>query len=541
MFDFDTGGFQPCSPGATGGDGPWARLDLHAPQSYGTQVLRPFLYGFDTRAANFLLDKGDTLDEAFRRKDVQNSEITAKIMRPDPMGNPINMSSFNECWTFVLTLHIPNNVNSGILAAEGSKYLIFRGHCGDEPIAPSTVWMSTPVVNHDCRLIVHSREILRDNPKIINMFGCKGSTDVCGSVDVVDGCLNMCSNDNELYIIKPSDVLEYNSLSGVSGQTAAPSLCAITNDRKTVSADLKDPGLHLRQILQGIDAATEEARIAEFAPHGVDSFNGALSAATDTSLYKENVVSQLSMMNGAGEVDQGIEIKSVVTIGDIERVYPNLIIQPIQRDIPTMMDVVDQEGVSKKTVYSSMAASAISSIAERCGLASIAFMYTSRNPAKQGSLDTSDYRVKEDMCTLSCPPSDPNAYGNTLKAAVMLFMNRLHTDLEPFIKLNCGDFTMSATYSYDTEVRVDLQFIDDNNNSEGWFESPSRLSSLSSTSVGNKDNFMSNGRALNKFVMAVQGNTQKGALGLTAFDRPVDFGDDTPVESPLEGAFSSII
>lgn len=536
MFNFDTGPFNPGQIDMSG-SGMWARLDLHAPQSYGTQVLRPFVYGFGTDTVDTLLSKGDNIADVFKRKDVQNSSVMSEIIKPDPTGVMIHMDGFNACWSFVLTIHIPNNVNSGILAAEGSKYLIFRGHCADEPVVPSSIYLSTPIINKECRLIVHSREIIRNNPKIINAFGNRGTTDVCGAVDVIDGCLNVCSDNRELFVIKPSDVLENYSLSGLGESVSAPGLCSITNDRQPISTSLKNPGLHLKQIIQGISATEEEMKVAEFAPHGFDSFNGAMSPMNDCSVYKENVVSQLSMMGGAGEVSQGVDIKGVVTIADVERAYPNLVVQPITREVQNMMmDIVPQEGVSKKTVYSSMAASAISSIASGCGLASIAFMYTSYNPNKGDSLDKSDYRVKEEMCTLTCPPADPNAYGNTLKAAVQLFMMKMHNDLEPFIKYTCGDFMLTATYSLDTETRVDLQFLDDANMSAGWFETPSRLSSLSSTSVGTKDNFTSNGHALNAFVLGIQGKTQKNALGLSAFDRPIM---EAPVESSLDGVFSA--
>jgi len=178
-------------------------------------------------------------------------------------------------------------------------------------------------------------------------------------------------------------------------------------------------------------------------------------------------------------------------------------------------------------------------------LMSIAFMYTSYNPSKRGQLITSDYRVKEDMCTLTYPPSNPEQYATTLKAAVQTFMMKIRNDLEPFIKYVCGDFMMTAMYSLDTETRVDLQFLDDSattNGGAGWFETPSRLSSLSSTSVGTKENFDSNGHSLNQFIMQVQGRTQKGALGLTAFDRPVihNSQDDSPADSVLAGLFNPI-
>lgn len=522
----------------TSNQGGWARLYLYAPQQYGTQVLRPFVYGFDENVAGFLMDKGDSLSSALKRKDVMNTDTVAQIIRPDPIGTDIDMTGFSNMWSFVLILHIPNNMSSGIMAAEGSKLLVFRGHCGDEPIDPTSAWMSTPIINRNCGLIVHSREIVRDNPKFISAFGMRGSMDVVGTTDVIDGSLNACAENHDLFLLTPSDVLGNYSYRGID-VASAPGLSSISNARTPISSNLKDPGLHLRQILQGIDASNEELQTMEFAPHGIDSFSGALSAATDVAQYKENVVNQLTSMNGP-DTEQGIELKNIVTIGDVERAYPNLTVIPTQIDNPSMMDIVPQDAPSKRTVYSSMAASAISSIAAGCGLGSIAFMFQSYDPARRGELDPSSHQVVPEYTTLTCPPSDPSMYSQTLKAAVELFMMKIKNDLVPFIKYICGEFSIQAFYSFDRETMVDLQFLDDSasTNGGGWFQTPSRLSSLSTTSVGTKANFENNGKSLNAFVMQIQGKTQKGALGLTAFDRPLDFG--APVHNETAGLFSTI-
>lgn len=521
--------------------GPWAKLFLYSARQYGTQVLRPFSYGFTEQAANFLLGKGDTLNEAMQRKDVRYSPEVASIIRPDAQGVAIDMTSFSNMWSFVLLIHLPNNYNSGVLSAEGSKLLVFKGHCGDEPLDPASAWMSTPIINKNCPLFVHSREILRDNPTMINAFGCKNTVDVCGITDVIDGCLNVCSKDKELYLMTPSNVLDNFSSNGLENASAA-GLCSIANDRKTVQADLKDPGLHLRQILQGIDASNEEATSAEYSPHGIDTFSGALSPAADVTQFKQNVVSQLSMMNGPSDIEQGIEIKNVVTIGDVERGYPNLIVIPQAINNMPQMDILPQDYVSKRTNYSSMAASAITAIASGCGLCSISFQYQSYDPARRSDLIKSSFQVVPENTMLTCPPSNPDMYNLHLEGAVKMFRMKLENDLVPFIKYVCGEFFMQATYSNNAETVVNLQFLDDSpsTNGDGWFETPNRLSSLSSTSVGTKENFDNNGYSLNAFVAQIQGQTQKNAMGLTAFDRPgIDFGN-APSESILAGAFGGI-
>lgn len=522
--------------------GPSARLYLYSPRNWGTQVLRPYTYGFTAASADFLLGKADTLNDAFRRNDVRNTEAVASIIRPDAQGTAIDMTGFSNLWTFVLVLRIPNNYRSGIMAAEGSKLLVFKGHCGDEPIDPSSVWMSTPIINRNCPLFVHSREILRDNPTNINAFGMRDTVTVCGVTDVIDGSLNVNSNNNELYLMTPSDVLSNYTLDGYTSASAA-GLCTIANDRKTVQSDLKDPGLHLKQILQGVDASMNEASSQEYSPHGIDSFSGALSPAADVTQFKENVVSQLSMMNGPSDVEQGIEIKNAPFIGDIERAYPDLVIIPQRIDTNPQMDILPQDYVSKRTTYSSMAASAISAIAAGCGLSSISFQYQSYDPARRDDLDKSSFQVVPSMTMLTCPPSNQAMYNLNLEGAVKMFRIKLEQDLTPFIKYICGEFFLQATYISNGETTVNLQFLDDtrSTNGDGWFETPNRLSSLSSTTVGNKENFDNNGNSLNAFVMHVQGQTCKNAMGITAFDRPnVDFGSTTPTYNPLADALPNL-
>ena len=137
--------------------GAWATLMLYSPRIYGNPVLRPLVYGFYAQADNFLLSKGDTIDEAIKRKDVINTEAVASIIRPDALGTEIDMTDFSQMWTFMLLIHLPNNVRSGILASEGSKLLVFRGHCREEPIDAAAIWMSTAIINRRCPLFVHSR------------------------------------------------------------------------------------------------------------------------------------------------------------------------------------------------------------------------------------------------------------------------------------------------------------------------------------------------------------------------------------------------
>lgn len=519
--------------------GAWAKLMLYSPRIYGNQVLRPFVYGFSEQAANFLLSKGDTIDEAIKRKDVINTEAVASIIRPDALGTEIDMTDFSQMWTFMLLIHLPNNVRSGILASEGSKLLVFRGHCGEEPIDAASIWMSTPIINRRCPLFVHSREVLRDNPTSINAFGKMNTVDVCGVLDVIDGCLNTCSKDKELLLMTPSNVLENFSVKGIENASAA-GLCSIANDRQAVQSALKDPGLHLRQIIQGISSATQEAASMEFGPHGIDSFSGALSPAEDTMQFKTNVANQLSMMNGPNTINIGIDIKGVVTIGDVEMGFPNLVVIPQQISQTAQMDILPQNYNSMRTSYSSMAASAISSIAAGCGLCSISFQFQSYDPARRDELNKSSFAVVSENAMLTCPPANPSMYNSMLVSAVKLFRMKFESDVVPFIKYICGDFFIQATYSNNAETVVNLQFLDNSasTNGDGWFETPNRLSSLSSTTLGDKQNFDNNGHSLNSFVLQIQGNTQKNAMGLTAFNRPgVDFGDAVPVEMPLFNAF----
>ena len=66
------------------------------------------------------------------------------------------------------------------------------------------------------------------------------------------------------------------------------------------------------------------------------------------------------MSSGESRVNQAIDITNVLTLGEIDRVYPDIQVIPIMNgSSPLMMDIMDQSQVSKRNVYSSMAASAI--------------------------------------------------------------------------------------------------------------------------------------------------------------------------------------
>ena len=500
----------------------FAKLLLYSPRFYGNQVLRPFIYGFTEDATNKLLGCGDTLTKSFDREDVANSEAIANVIKPASEGTELDMSGYQQCWTFTLVINRPNNFNGGAFAARGSQTTIISGHCAQDPVSAISI-PGSENFNMDCPLIVHSREMINDGSETINAYGMHTPTDIICADDVLDPSMDQMAKDRNLYKMTPQDVLmNYGMTAGEVVQTEAN--CAMCNaDRVPIQMALKSPGTHLRQILQGLDTQNETVKLAELSPRGAGSL-GAINDVYDVDQYKTGVGNQLGQMSvGCMTQTNGIDVTGVFTIGDVARVYPDVTI--ITQRLPMynqIGDIIPQATVDPQVQYSSMVSSATAAIAADCGLSSISFQYVSHDPAHRNDLDKSSFQVVPENTYLSSPPGDQETYNQVLVAAVSMFRMRFKKEVAPFILGVVGDFAVQVIYSINSETMVKLHLLENNltNFLDGWTEAPNRLSSLSTTSVGNVNDFQNNGHALNEFVLQVNGKTSVNAMGLPAFDMP---------------------
>ena len=510
----------------TGGNGPVAILFLYTPRQYGTQVLRPYVYAFSENAVDKLLGGGDTMSDAFKRADIAGSEEVASCIRPDAKGIGLNMDIASMMWTFLLFIRTPNNYSGVALRANGFNTAIMTGQCLEEPVGP------LGSINPDCRLMVHSRQIMNSG-SFIGAGGSFQKTRILTSDDIIDPSMSMAADNRELFLTTPFTVLEHyddgDVRASTEAQVALPAL-----DRSPVPVALKTPGVHMTKILNGLDTQNREAAAAEFTPDGLSGLD-TLSPADDVDQYRNGFTNKMSSLTmGCPTQTNGIDATSLFTIGDLDRIYNGGLKVKVQHVAESARyDVIPQDIENPKVAYSSFIASSIIGLAMDTGLSSISFMYTSHDPLKSSELVKSTFQVAPDDTYLASPPSDPEMLRRTLVSAVQTFQTLFEKNVAMFIVPVVGDFTVAVRYSNTGECQVNLQLEDfgmnTNLSDNAWLESPMRMSAITTTSVGNIDTFRGNGHVLSKLLLYTQGKTQMGALGQPAFPTPMN---DAPVDVP---------
>lgn len=518
------------------GTGPNAILFLYSPRMYDTQVLRPFVYGFTDGAVNKLLGAADTMTGALGRSDIIGSEEVASCIKPDTNGVSIDMQTMSALWTFTLVITRPNDYAGTVMFASGYRTTIMTGQCLDEPVNQ----FGTP--NPDCHLQVHSRQVLRTSQPSVGLLGARSPTQVLCADDILDPSLNMCAPTKDLYLLTPYTVLS--NYDGVDMPTTTPQLCALStlNKRNPVQSALKTPGVHLKQIVQGLDTQNREASAEEYSPNGMSSM-GAMYGADDIQQYKEGLINKYSQASfGTAPQTDGLDATDIFTIGEVDRMYNGGLKVQVQHVAPTAQyEVVPQTILNPKVMYSSLISSSISAIAADVGLSSISFAYTSYDPMKSSDLIKSTFQVVADDAYLTCPPQDPEMLKRTLMGAVEMFKVLFEKNVAPFIIPVVGNFEVMARYSVNGECQVNLKLLDFNMNTNlsdtAFMETPMRLSGLTTTSVGSIDTFNNNGQSLNSLMLLTQGKTQANAMGLPAFsgghpieDAPIPAMDYSSIE-----------
>lgn len=515
-------------PGMSGGfSNGNACIIFYSPRIYGTQVLRPYSYNITGNTIDKLACGGPTMKDAISKKDIATHPDVAGAIQPTANGTPLDMAAANQSWTFTLMVDIasPWLAGSALSGAQARRRIIMSGICLDEPVSPITRYSGYPTYNDDCHLrITHASEIALDPG--VSPAGVNTKAIIRSDMDIIDRSMQKDAPE-DLYIGTPDKVLTCNdNKSGISTE----GLAAVTNLHQGagIISNLKSPVSHLRQLCMGLD---QQVGLYEASgPLGVANPITDERNVFDVDQFKSGVASEWSQMSsGTNYTTGGIKTGQVVSLRTLKSMYPALTnpqniykmeLRPMS-DVMTAGGVRDQMIVDPKTVYSSMVASAISTLAINFGFDLIDFSYDSNGDQFSGNQGS--FQVRD--CRLIMQPSDPAAAKYMCANALEMFRRQLSIDLVPTIfASNNGQFQMHVNYVRNGDTVVDLNFYDWPSLSGGVFEAPNRISNTGTTSVVTGQQFIHNGNMLDVLVHNVYGKNVRNQFGVTAFGQQ-DSGD----------------
>ena len=522
-------------------NGGQATMWIYTPLAYGKQMLRPYTYQITNNALDILTDKhiGDTMSAVLGRKDlIQRPEIAGSIV-PQGNGIELDMTTTNHLWTFVLQIDIvsPWLGGSSMSGVTARRRVLYNGVFLDEPILPHTLYSASPTPNPDCPMrITHVTESVI-NPGA-NAMGDSTRVTVRSDLDIVDAALDGQANDTDLFLSTPDKLLSEHHDNGITTEGLA-ALANQTNGIGVVS-DLKSPMAHLRALCMGLD---QQVSIYESsAGNTVGSHMASVEDVYDVDAFKRGVASEWAQLsNSLNESSGAVDPGQVMRLGFLLSKFPDIVIIPQHVGTsdgytPLMSEgqVCDPTVVNPKTVYSSMIASAVSTLANNFGLSSINFSYDSYQ-GQYGSNREGTFEVRD--AYLAMPPSNPDSAKILLGHALELFKRQFLLDLVPCIKASKnGDFQMHVSYMCNAETYVDFNFYDwASLQNQGIYETTNRIANVTSTSVMDSAGFVNNGAALDTLVHSVYGHHIPNGFGTVAFGN--DPGDMLNAAAAEQGNF----
>lgn len=502
-----------------------ACIIFYAPRTYGTQVLRPYTYQITGNTIDKLACGGHTMKDAISRKDIAQHPDVAGAIAPTGNGTPVDMNITNQMWTFTLMIDIvsPWLKGSALSQAKACRRVVYSGVCMTEPVAPLTRWSGQPIYDDNCHLrFTHASEMALDPG--VSPTGNSTRAIVRSDMDIVDSEMNKQTGGKDLFVATPDKLLSCtDNKSGISTEGVA----ALANQPTGVGiiTNLKAPISHLRQLCIGLDQ-----QVSLYEAGGGLSVGNPLTDETnvfDVDQFKSGVVSEWSQMSsGANYTTAGIQAGSIISFGSLKQMFPALMMNTYKQEWQAPMSdllasggAVDQCGTDPKTVYSSMVASAVGTLAVNFGFDYIDFSYDSTRDQFSGNNDGS-FQVRD--CRLAMQPSDPEAAKYMCANALEMFRRQLTIDLVPTIRASQnGEFQMNVYYSRNGDTVVDLNFYDWSSLAGlGAFEAPNRIGNTSTVSLATGQQFVHNGTMLDVLVHNVYGKNVRNQFGRTAFENP---------------------
>lgn len=497
-----------------------AILWLYSPRTYGTQVLRPYLYNFTDGMIDKLCNSAPSMRDAMCRRDIIQSPDLAMAIRPEANGIALDTSVFADAWTFLLTTDMaPKYMGGDIAQLASPSRLICSGWCTECPVVEHSINWAQPIINENCILNITHHTFIDFMDRATAIGGCPQSN-VKMNNDLIDSTMDMMAMHTDTYLMTPGDVIQNVHMDeGYGSRITTEGTAAVANIKDNTAilpGVLKSPMHHLKSIVSELGSAIDNENSIE---HSVRSpMNSTLGIDNDSLANVINTFSNnVPRAVGATFQQVGIDVTRPISIGDLHRMYPDIRIQPQIIARNAQCDVIPQTEISMKVTYSSMVSAAITSIAADCGLCGVDFSYKSWSQSIDMSIDHGMFEVRNAFLLL--PNNDPQVAGRQLEAALMRFKFNLEGSLFPVLKAASGDFELHARYDLANETIVDLHYNDYTYSSEGkgYYEASNRLSQLNTPLIGTNEQFISNGAEINRLIAGCAGKSIVNALGNSAF------------------------
>jgi hypothetical protein len=475
-----------------------AALYLFSPKETPNQVLRPYVYKFNSELVDVLMENNNSPTLTHGLINLRHSPVVNNSIIPDAQGVKMNTSAaFSSKWLFVLVIDAPVSRMAGGIPSSNSRQII-SGYCSEEPLNPLTLFQVNPTVNPNSCLVPTHCTVVNLNKKISHM-GEQQYMVITSDDDTVPQVTEQLA-DESMFIMNPGDIRRVSNVTTYAtpytNTVVAPGAMSIGNLHTRSGSSptrLKSPRHHLRELTYAIDTAIEGSdsmRNPVFS-HSMlsdDRFGG------ESSIFEELFNGQLSNsshLNNRSTTNIGVDPTHPIMLGHLISIYPGVHILPMKRAYGAQWDVRPQDGINIQNSMSSMVSSAISAICTNCGLLGVIFRY---NSWANGTMSPEQgcWKIEGYSTILQMPESSQ-------LAMLTSFKRSMEMDLFPILLSIGGHFDLTTHYDLTGEILVDLQYLD-YAPVGGLYETSNMYGGMMSPMVGNMRIFENNYHEMNALV-----------------------------------------
>lgn len=466
------------------------RLILTPPTQQVDQYRRSYIYRFDNNTVGAV---GTALEQA---RSVGGRRMTARELAsscksaivPSVNGERVAANHMIETWRFVM---IVDTQSTSSLVANASRS-IYTGFT-DSPAAsrdftgcnwlfnPNTVFVTTHYVH------------LKNVPAAIGNDGAINQIYAAVNQDIVDGHITqiLTASGEPMFNMSPDVIMagrkEGDCVLNQAGvrspeMSITPmSLESVTN-RFSINPSLKNPGMHLNNIVNSLQEATWK----------LGSTEDTMGLSTEDVVYS----TMKDCLNG-GTVhvfSNQFDPNQDFTFQDLENRYGNsLHASVVEVPFSAGVDVMDLGANSKQNVAKTLVANILPSLLAKYSITDVAFNYSSFVPNNMfsDSFDNDRSIVNVQDANFLFPMTDSQQHCN-----IQCLVNDIKFEFKTFIAEFLGDFRCDVRCDVNGNTMINLALLDYIQNDNAFAMVDNAIGSITTPIIGSLNTCVGNASSL---------------------------------------------
>jgi hypothetical protein len=476
------------------------KLFVFTPRIHGTVCIRPAVYNFNAGTVEELF-RGPTCKHSCAKYDGDTPNLIKAIV-PDSQGVIMNTSHLDSMWSFILVFENGKSPTQYRTFGSPIRRTVITGYFIDEPIAPTTLYTSTPIMNERAMMLFTHRSMAIITANI--SMTSKPSMSIAANNDYVPQAFAMHAQVDNLSLVDAASIARSQAVMD-DGSTMVTDhngtlLKNCHNASPILTPSVKTPRQQMMAIASAIDSASEQTQSTPIYSslrgddevekyHENDPFNQ----------FKQMFINSMSAPSTDIQTND-VDASRVLPLASLMFKFQNLEVYPIKIPTTPQFEVGNQSDINVHNSMSSMVQSTVSAYAQDLGLSSIAFRYESyiRNEMASSPGVWQLFRVTPFM-------AGPEITEQMVSDILYRFRTRVENDLFPVLRAFSGEFSLFVDFDMIASTVIDLQYMDCPTN-HGLYEAHNRLGGVISPAIGSGTHLVHNRASLDTLSVQMASN-----------------------------------